>query len=240
VIFEPWKEHLFLDISSTNIDTLGPSLYQCVETHSIKKFWLLSVSSAPPFQLLRHQRNVCHAVVNSFTLQTLLTVNRKHFCINIFCIESFCPQIRTVERYSSVAHSSSTVAILTTETSLWLRGFLCVSLGSSTVQLHDSLGSRRACSITAVLLPFLTYSLTLPRNWMKLPPVWIYRQASVYTNLYLIIIWSTLLLKFRSCSQCARKKKIHLWRQKIAIIRGKRRNGLIYYRHYFSPGVFAV
>jgi hypothetical protein len=24
--------------------------------------------------------------------------------------------------------------------------FLCVSLGSSTVQLHDSLGSRRACS----------------------------------------------------------------------------------------------
>jgi hypothetical protein len=25
-------------------------------------------------------------------------------------------------------------------------GFLCVSLGSSTVQLHDSLGSRRACT----------------------------------------------------------------------------------------------
>jgi hypothetical protein len=25
-------------------------------------------------------------------------------------------------------------------------GFLCVSLGSSTVHLHDSLGSRRACA----------------------------------------------------------------------------------------------
>jgi hypothetical protein len=25
-------------------------------------------------------------------------------------------------------------------------GFLCISLGSSTVQLHDSLGSRRACA----------------------------------------------------------------------------------------------
>jgi hypothetical protein len=25
-------------------------------------------------------------------------------------------------------------------------GFLCVSLGSSTVQFHDSLGSRRACA----------------------------------------------------------------------------------------------
>jgi hypothetical protein len=25
-------------------------------------------------------------------------------------------------------------------------GFLCVSLGSSTIQIHDSLGSRRACA----------------------------------------------------------------------------------------------
>jgi hypothetical protein len=32
------KKHLFLDISSTNIDTLVPSLYQCVETRSIKVF----------------------------------------------------------------------------------------------------------------------------------------------------------------------------------------------------------
>jgi hypothetical protein len=29
-------------------------------------------------------------------------------------------------------------------------GFLCVSLGSSTVQLHDSLGSRRACACSEV------------------------------------------------------------------------------------------
>jgi hypothetical protein len=29
---------------------------------------------------------------------------------------------------------------------MYVIGFLCVSLGSSTVQLHDSLGSRRACS----------------------------------------------------------------------------------------------
>jgi hypothetical protein len=33
-----WKKHLFLDISSTNIDTLVPSLYQCVETRSIEVF----------------------------------------------------------------------------------------------------------------------------------------------------------------------------------------------------------
>jgi hypothetical protein len=29
-------------------------------------------------------------------------------------------------------------------------GFLCVSLGSSTAQLHDSLGSRRACTNSEV------------------------------------------------------------------------------------------
>jgi hypothetical protein len=33
---------LFLDISSTSIDTYVPSLYQCVETRSIEVFWLLS------------------------------------------------------------------------------------------------------------------------------------------------------------------------------------------------------
>jgi hypothetical protein len=37
----PGKKLLFLDISSTTIDTLLPSLYQCVETRS-----LLTVASA--------------------------------------------------------------------------------------------------------------------------------------------------------------------------------------------------
>jgi hypothetical protein len=41
-VFKPRKKKLFLDISSTNIDTLVPSLYQCVETRSIEAFWLLS------------------------------------------------------------------------------------------------------------------------------------------------------------------------------------------------------
>jgi hypothetical protein len=38
VIFEPGKKHLILDISFINIDTLVPSLYQCVETRSIEVF----------------------------------------------------------------------------------------------------------------------------------------------------------------------------------------------------------
>jgi hypothetical protein len=80
---------------------------------------VVSATSAPPFQPLRHQRNVCHPVVNRFTRQTLPTINMKHFLMNILCIESFCPQKRTTVHCSSVVNSSNTVAILTTETSLW-------------------------------------------------------------------------------------------------------------------------
>jgi hypothetical protein len=44
MIFEPGKT--FLDVSSSNIDTLVPSLYQCVETHSIEVFCLTVVSTS--------------------------------------------------------------------------------------------------------------------------------------------------------------------------------------------------
>jgi hypothetical protein len=43
-------------------------------------------------------------VVNYFMWQTLPTINRKHFFMNILCIESFCPQIHTREHYSSVVY----------------------------------------------------------------------------------------------------------------------------------------
>jgi hypothetical protein len=36
------ENHLFLDMPSTSIDTLVPSLYQCVETSSIEVLRLLS------------------------------------------------------------------------------------------------------------------------------------------------------------------------------------------------------
>jgi hypothetical protein len=49
---------------------------------------VVSVTFAPPFQP-RHQRSVFHQFVNRFTRQTLPTVNRKHFFMNILCIESF-------------------------------------------------------------------------------------------------------------------------------------------------------
>jgi hypothetical protein len=63
-----WKEHLFLDISSTNIDSLVPSLYQCVETRSIEVFWLLS----QPFPHLRFNLFV---ISETFASQPLYVTN---------------------------------------------------------------------------------------------------------------------------------------------------------------------
>jgi hypothetical protein len=97
-----WEKHLFLDISSTNIDTLVPSLYQCVETRSIKSSDCCVSTSAPPIQPLRHQLNVYYAVVNRFTRQTLPTIKRKYFYMNILWIELLCPQkmaiLQTIRR----------------------------------------------------------------------------------------------------------------------------------------------
>jgi hypothetical protein len=53
---------------------------------------VVTSTSVPLFQPLRHQRNIYHPAVNRFTLQTLPTINRKHFFMNILCIESFCQQ----------------------------------------------------------------------------------------------------------------------------------------------------
>jgi hypothetical protein len=113
-----WKKHLIFYIFSTNIDTLVPSLYQCVEARSIEVFRLLSQPLPRPFQPLLHQRNICHPTVKRFKRHTLPTVNRKYFFMNILCIETFFSQKRTTERCSFIAHPSSTAAILTTKTSL--------------------------------------------------------------------------------------------------------------------------
>jgi hypothetical protein len=50
-----------------------------------QKSFVVSTTSAPEFQPLRHQRNVCHPVMNRFKRQTLPTVNKKHLFMNILC-----------------------------------------------------------------------------------------------------------------------------------------------------------
>jgi hypothetical protein len=39
---QTWNKHLFLDMTSTNTDTLVHLLYQCIKIHSIEVFWPLS------------------------------------------------------------------------------------------------------------------------------------------------------------------------------------------------------
>jgi hypothetical protein len=93
----------------------------------------VSATSAPPFQPLRHQQNVCHPVMNRFTRTTLPTVNRKHFFMYILCIESFCSERPHKQRWSSIVYSSSRVTTLTTKTSLWT--WACES---ATVDCHEA------------------------------------------------------------------------------------------------------
>jgi hypothetical protein len=118
-IFEPGKKRLFLNISTTNIDTRVPSLYQSVETRCIEVFWLLS----QPLPHLVGQRlrlsNVLERISRP-SCEPLYGTNISHpkqetflhFPYNIsFTLSPFAHKNRTRERCSS-----NTVAILTTET----------------------------------------------------------------------------------------------------------------------------
>jgi hypothetical protein len=170
MIFEPGIKHLFLDIPSTNIDTLVSSLYQCVETHRILVFWLLSqplshlrlnlfvVSENLPWRCL-----FLDLVVYRCTWQTLSTVNRKHFFMNILRIESFCLQKRTEERCSLVAHPQARSPFWLLRPPSEYARLLPELSWSWTVLLPSDIHRKPTTSITAVLLLFVAYVLTLPR-----------------------------------------------------------------------------
>jgi hypothetical protein len=90
------KKHLFLDISSTNIDTLASSLYHCVETHSIEVFWLFSqplphlVGNLQISNVLeRISRHSCELLYAS---NTSLRKQEIFLYEYLFFNESFCPQ----------------------------------------------------------------------------------------------------------------------------------------------------
>jgi hypothetical protein len=119
VIFKPEKKHLFLDISSTNIDTFVPSLCQCVETHRIEVFSQLSQQLRIICDFWTLLKEFLNLDVNRFTRQILPNINRSHFFMNIISIESFCSQKEAYKWTLNVVQSSNKVAILTTEISLW-------------------------------------------------------------------------------------------------------------------------
>jgi hypothetical protein len=104
-----WEKNTnFLYISSTNIHRVLPSLYQCVETRSIEVAFHVSCPSCEPL----YATNLSHR-------------KQEYFFMNILCIESFTQKTRIRERCSSVVHASSTVEILTYETSLWTCARVC-------------------------------------------------------------------------------------------------------------------
>jgi hypothetical protein len=76
----------------TLIYTCPIALPVCQNPQHRSLLTVVSGTHAPPFQPRRRQRKVCHPVVNHFAWQTLPTVSRKHFFMNVPCIESFCPQ----------------------------------------------------------------------------------------------------------------------------------------------------
>jgi hypothetical protein len=85
-----WKKRLFLDISSTKIHTLAPSLYECVETHNIEVFWLLSQTLPHLVGYHLWLSNVLERI-SWLSYEPLYTTNGKHFFMNILCIESVWP-----------------------------------------------------------------------------------------------------------------------------------------------------
>jgi hypothetical protein len=129
-------------------------------------------------------REFLNLVVNPFTRQTLPAVNRRHFFMNILCIESFCPQKITTERCSSVGYSQArSLFSLLKPASEHAHARLISRLSWSwTVLLHSGTNRKPITSITVAMLPSVTYILTLPRMYqnkeLTLAAV-TYRQASV-------------------------------------------------------------
>jgi hypothetical protein len=169
MIFEPGKKkHLFLYTSSTDIDALLTSLYQCVETPILEIFWLVSATSAPPFQLLRHQRNASRP-----RCEPLYATNISHRKQETFLYEYplncviLTAKKRTTERCSLVVHSSNTVSFwLLKPASEYAHARLLPRLSLNLIILLPSDTYRKpVTSITGVLLPFVTYLLTPSYNF---------------------------------------------------------------------------
>jgi hypothetical protein len=111
-------------------------------------------------------REFLDSVVNRFTRQTRLTVNRKHSSWISLRIESFCPQRRQIEECSSVVY-------IQVKSSFWLlkpaseheHAYLLPRLSWRWIVLLPSETRRKTItSVTAVFLPFMICLLTLPRT----------------------------------------------------------------------------
>jgi hypothetical protein len=160
VIFETGKK-LFLDKSSTNTDTLVPSLYQCVETRNIE-FWRLShfrasvatssssAKSSPPSCEPLYMTNTSYLKQETFHYEHPL-----HW---IPLITKIAQQNADFRKYSPQARSPFWLLKPTSEHA---RARLLTRLSWSWTMLLPSNTHRKPItSITAALLPFVIYLLT--------------------------------------------------------------------------------
>jgi hypothetical protein len=143
---------------------------------------VVSATSAP----LRHQRNVCHPVVNCFTRHTLPTINRKHLCINILCIESFHPQnMHNITLLFGRIHLKHGRQFDYWNQSLNMHMRVCY-LDCHEVGLCFCLVVHAENLLRQLQLPFVTYLLTLLRilvenDWVLAPEVKLYNvRCAVY------------------------------------------------------------
>jgi hypothetical protein len=126
-------------------------------------FLVASSTSAPPFQPY-HQRNVFHPVVKHFTRQTLPNRKQETFLYEHPLQWSLLPmkknnaQQNAALRYYTQARSPFLLLKPASEHS---HAHLLPRL-SWTVLLPSDTNRKPITSITAVLLPFVTYLLTLP------------------------------------------------------------------------------
>jgi hypothetical protein len=168
VIFERGekKRHLLLDISSTNTDTVVPSLYRCVETRNSPLNCCLSHFRTSVSTSSSSVKRLPPKVEPLYATNTSQREQETFLYKYPFALSPFVHKECTTERCSSVADSLSTVAILTTEpASEHAHARLLPRLSWSwTVVLPGDTQRKPITSTTAVLLPFVTYLLALPRT----------------------------------------------------------------------------
>jgi hypothetical protein len=172
-----WEKRLFLDISSTNIDTLVSLLYQCFETRSREVFWLLS--QLLPHLVGHHLRfsNVLERITRA-SCEPLYTTNtsarkQKTFIYESVALSPFVLKKRTTERCSSVVlytpQALSPFWLLNQHLNMFKHVCYLDCHEARTVLLPSDTHRKPITSMTDDLLPFVTYLLILTRNiwrWM--------------------------------------------------------------------------
>jgi hypothetical protein len=162
MIFEPGKNIYFSTYPSSTLIHLSHRFTNASEPATYKSFLtVVSATSVPQFQVLRHQRNHFHPGAKRFTWQTLPAVNRTRFFKNILCIESFRPQHNAVLRYDTL-QAQSPFWLLKPASEHKHARLPPRLLWSWTVLLPSDTNRKPITSTAAALFPFVTYLLTLP------------------------------------------------------------------------------